>query len=440
MKADHNNILLHSVFHQRSNSAYTDLDGSAVTLSQVLNHAFHVSRQLPDRAYAVNLCRDRYLFTVAYMAVIIKNQINLLPPNQAPQTINRIMREYRQSYCLTDSSETGPNHAFVLDGVLPAAKDGRFPHFNPDRTVSIAFTSGSTGTPKAIKKTWREFQQSAALAIQCLGLSDKNYTFIATVPAQHMYGLETSVFWPFFSNNRVSRERPFYPEDIRQLALACDTPCLLISTPTHLQACVNAGLKWRNIGMVLSSTAPMPTVLAEQIETHFNAPLFEIFGSTETLSYASRRPTQNHCWKPYPGIALSCKRSRFSVGGGHLAEPVLSDDYFQLNKDGSFTVSGRTSDLIKIAGKRASLGELNRIINAVPGVEEAVYFCTGSERLAAMAVSRLTKQEILFHLKQSIDEVFLPRPITIVRQLPRNEVGKIIKAGLEQAFEEPDIA
>ncbi len=440
MKSDQAPVSLQTIFEQYRNSVYYRIDGSTVTSADLLNHALQISTQLPDQTYAINLCRDRYLFTVAFLAAIIKNQINLLPPNQAPQTINQLMSDYRQSYCLVDSPDNRPGDHFVVDGKFVRNDQQPLPVFNPERIVSISFTSGTTGEPKAINKTWREFQQSAELAIHRFAITDKNLTFIATVPPQHMYGLETSVFWPFFSGNRISSDRPFYPEDIRRLILNCDTPCLLISTPTHLKACVNAGLQWRNIDMILSSTAPLPGDLAEQIEHGLNAPLFEIFGSTETLSYASRRLTKSRSWQPYRGIALACEKGRFSINGGHLSKPVWSDDYFQINQDGTFTVRGRSSDLIKIAGKRASLTELNRIINSINGVEEAVLFPATGERLGALVVSRLSKKEILYQLKQSIDEVFLPRPITIVKHLPRNEVGKIIKAGLEQMLEERDIA
>jgi acyl-CoA synthetase (AMP-forming)/AMP-acid ligase II len=49
---------------------------------------------------------------------------------------------------------------------LLAKSSAPFPLIDLDRTLSISFTSGSTGKPKAIKKTWREFQVSAQLALQ----------------------------------------------------------------------------------------------------------------------------------------------------------------------------------------------------------------------------------------------------------------------------------
>ena len=192
--------------------------------------------------------------------------------------------------------------------------------------------------------------------------------------------------------------------------------------------------------MILSSTAPMSPDLATQTEQCFNAPLFEIFGSTETLSYASRRLTESEKWIPYQGIQLSSDNNTFYIQGGHLTDKVYLDDQLKIDEDGHFTVLGRSSDMIKIAGKRASLSELNSIINSIDGIEEGIFFQTKTERLGALVVTRLHKKDILRKLKQSIDEVFLPRPLKIVDLIPRNDIGKIAKNKLDQMIKELDVA
>ena len=68
-----------------------------------------------------------------------------------------------------------------------------------DPLVTLIYTSGSTGAPKANPKRWRDFadgvqQNLAALA----GLYNEDApSIVATVPPQHMYGVEMSVLpWP----------------------------------------------------------------------------------------------------------------------------------------------------------------------------------------------------------------------------------------------------
>ena len=100
--------------------------------------------------------------------------------------------------------------------------------------------------------------------------------------------------------------------------------------------------------------------------------------------------------------------------------------------DGRFELRGRNTDLLDIAGKRASLGDLTRKLLAVPGVLDGVVFqleeadASGVRRIAALAVApTLDAATILSALRVQVDPVFLPRRLRCVDALPRNETGKL---------------
>lgn len=415
-------------------------NGRPVSQRELLAHAVSVSRRLPDAGYAINLCRDRYLFTVAYLAVIIRNQVNLLPSSQSSGCIRGLSQQYPDSYRLTDETGAAAADCFVIDEQANDTGSDAHPLIDPARVISLSFTSGSTGKPRATVKTWAGFVRSARLAVDRLGLNDNGSALISTVPAQHMYGLESSVFWPLVSGAAISNRHPFFPLDIDAALQQGPLPAVLITTPTHLKHCVESSIRWKNVAMVLSSTAPMPLALARQVETAFNAPLFEIFGSTETLSYASRRPTETRVWTPYEGIRVFGECGGFAVHGGHLDVPVPLDDLLEIDPDGRFTVTGRSSDVVKIAGKRASLADLNATLNTIEGVEEGCFYRTESERLGALVVTHLDNREIQRALRKSIDAVFLPRPLHRVSRLPRNATGKLPKSEIERLVKELDLA
>ena len=102
-------------------------------------------------------------------------------------------------------------------------------------------------------------------------------------------------------------------------------------------------------------------------------------------------------------------------------------DILELRSPTEFFLRGRAADMIKVAGKRASLQELTRQILALPGVEDAVVFLpdTDARPAAAVVAPGLTAAAILRELRTRLDGVFVPRPLVIVDQLPRNSVGKL---------------
>ena len=388
-----------------------------------------LSQKLPDNKYAINLCQDRYLFCVTYLAVFIREQISLLPPNQAKNTVQLIKEKYNDSYVVSDC-DLGADF-YVSFGMLECISD-KFPLINIDRPISISFTSGSTGESKAVLKTWREFQTSALLAIDELALKNQDIVLVATTPIQHMYGLETMFYWVLFSNMILHNSSPFYPEDIRLTLRKIIGEKIIVSTPRHLNSLIQNEGDWSGVKFILSSTSPMDKTLAESVESITRTRVVEIFGSTETLSFASRHPTKSSKWKPYKGISLNCIEGMVVLQGGHIRKSIILDDQFTIYNNGKFTLIGRSADLIKIAGKRASLCELNNILIGISGVDDGVFFAGKNERMNIIIVSQLSKEFIIDRLRQCMDAVFLPRRIYYVNYLPRNELGKVIKADIEK--------
>ena len=116
-------------------------------------------------------------------------------------------------------------------------------------------------------------------------------------------------------------------------------------------------------------------------------------------------------------------------------EQVLHD-VLELRGPREFVLRGRLSDVIEVAGKRASLLDITRRICAIPGVEDAVAFqpdgAAGTvSRVAALVVGKgITERQITTALAATLDPAFIPRPLLLVEQIPRDAVGKISRARL----------
>lgn len=418
-------------------------DGQAVSATQFVAHVERVAAQLPEASAAVNLCEDRYAFLVAFCAIALRGQANLLPPSRAPQAVEEVMAAHPGCHAVGDRPLHPSPQRFHVLPPLPVQEavpdDLAWPAISALQTVAVGYTSGSTGAPRSNAKTWRSLHASTAGNLRMLHhVVGERFSVVATVPPQHIYGVEMSILLPLLGDVQVHSGRPFFPADIAIALEAMPEPRVLVTTPVHLRALVASGVTLPRLAAMLSATAPMPPELAAQAEQIFHAPLLEVFGSTETCAFASRRITVDSRWSLYHGVHLHPQPDGTQIEAPQLDTPAVLADIVTLHDDGrSFELCGRHADLLEIAGKRASLGDLTRRLLNVPGVEDGVVFqlddadAIGVRRIAALAVApALDEHVILEALRAAIDPVFLPRPLRLVERLPRNETGKLPRAAL----------
>jgi acyl-coenzyme A synthetase/AMP-(fatty) acid ligase len=254
-----------------------------------------------------------------------------------------------------------------------------------------------------------------------------------------MYGFESSVLLALQSGGALCAERPFYPADVCSALDSLPRPRTLISTPIHLRALLASQVQLPAVDLIVSATAPLPQELAREAEQRFQAPLLEIYGSTESGQLATRRTARDEEWRLWPGVCLTLEEGRAWARGGHLEQPTPMCDELEPIDAERFLLGGRLADLVNIAGKRSSLSYLTHQLNSIPGVEDGVFFFpekphpsqAGVARVAAAVVApRLDAACLTEALRQRIDPVFLPRPLLFVASLPRNSTGKLPREAL----------
>ncbi len=418
-------------------------NGRAVNAAQFLAHVRAVAATLPVAEAVVNLCADRYAFMVAFCAAVVRGQVTLLPSSRAPQAVDEVMATHPGCYALgeeaLDPAPQGYRRLPTLGDVPANDTELIWPQIPAGQVVAIGYTSGSTGVPQPSPKTWRSFHASTAGNLDMLRAAvGDSFGIVATVPPQHMYGVEMSVLLPLLGGHSVHTGRPFFPADVAAALAGIPAPRVLVSTPVHLRALVASGVNLPEVALIVSATAPLPLALARAAEDRFGAPLREVFGSTETCVFASRRPTVNEAWQLFAGVTLHPQPDGTAVAAPQLSGTVRLADIVSLAANGRyFHLCGRNADLLEIAGKRASLADLTWRLLAIPGVRDGVVVqldecdALGVQRIAALAVAPgLEATAVTEALRRSIDPVFLPRPLRLVTALPRNETGKLPRNAL----------
>lgn len=418
-------------------SLYQQATGG-ITRGRLRAASLLLAQRLDGASAVLNLCDDRAAFSCGLLAAGLCGIPTLLPPARDEQTLQQLLRAHPGAAILADSEPTlSALYLDVATVLASAAADGERLQVDPDQVAVIAYTSGTTGKPKAVSKLWRSFAGVADRIASRFGEFESRPGVVATVPPQHMYGLECSVLMPLFHQWPVHRSRPFYPADIAASLGALSGPRVLVSTPVHLKALLNSEVRCPELAAVISATAPMPVELAAQLEAQLDAPCMEIYGCTETGAIASRRSIDGPVWTLFDGIRIRADEEGGVIQSDHL--PLQEErlpDLLEVTDAEHFRLIGRPQDMINVAGRRYSVAELTRRILDISGVTDAVVLVPDASEgreprpAAAVVAPGMDVRRLRAELGLRIDAVFLPRPLRLVNEIPRNTTGKVMREDL----------
>jgi acyl-coenzyme A synthetase/AMP-(fatty) acid ligase len=429
------------ITNRKSDEIIALYGGKKVEVGQFIAEVKSLASRLPNHRYVFNLSTNRYEYLLGFCASILAGQCTLMPPNRLDNTLKELAQQYPDSYTL---GAVGLSHQEIESetclGEPAEFQDTDIPLIPADQLCAVAFTSGSTGQPSPNLKYWQTLRIGSfgniALLLKNTG---ERLNIVATVPPQHMWGLETSILFPLFTNVTISDQTPFYPQDIAGAIESLPMPRALVSSPVHLRALLKSGVSLVGLDHIFSATAPLSKELAQLLEKQFDTRVFEVFGSTESGILAGRYITEETIWHLSELFKLEVRETGVLIRAEHLPDDIMIHDIIEQIDRHSFKWLGRHQDMVNIVGKRGSLADLNRRLLAIPDVTDGVIFSPGdeSERLAALVVApNLKPADIVEALKPNVDSVFLPRPVCMVSSLPRQETGKLAISVVRQLYED----
>ena len=426
------------------------VDGFDITVSDFVAHVLYLAERLPEAPFVVNLCADRYKFLVSFCAAMVRGQCSLLPPTRQPATVASIVDGHVGSYCLFDHplGDVGGDHVQRYDWSEPLAQlepksTSDLPQIAGSQLCAMSFTSGSTGPSQAVSKRWRTFDVSTEVNARYMVPESGPLAYmVATVPAQHMWGLETSILLPLRASVAITAGRPMFPADVAAALADVSAPRMLVTSPVHLRALTRSSLAFPEVESVLCATAPLPQDVAVAAEKTFKGRVLEIYGCSEVGSMARRFPVAETSWEPFDALKFRSTGERWIVDADHLTQSQRLADQLTFDPDGRFQLRGRVSDVVKIAGKRASMEALNQTLLKCPKVKDGILFQPksgdeGADRLAGLVVADPGDQlEVIAWLREQLDGAFVPRPLRFVESIPRAASGKPSLQALMSALAE----
>ncbi|GLF93844.1 acyl-CoA synthetase [Streptomyces yaizuensis] len=370
----------------------------------------------------------------------------------------------------------------VSDGVSSEVSDGpaagRAREHDPLSPALVVYTSGTTGPPKGAVLPRRAIAANLdALAEAWAWTGDD--VLVHALPLFHVHGLVLGVLGPLRRGGELRHLGRFSAAGVaRELA---DGGTMLFGVPTmyHRLAEVvddDPALRRALAGarLLVSGSAALPLRDHRRIKAATGRRVIERYGMTETLITTSVRPDGDarpgSVGPPLSGVGLRLVDDdgtvldaadgetigEVQVRGeqlfrGYLNRPdataaALDGDWFRTGDmavryaDGSVRIVGRrATDLIKSGGYKIGAGEIENALLNHPGVREAAV--TGEpdddlgERVVAWVVAaegadRPSARELSDHVADQLAPHKRPRDVRFLPELPRNDMGKVMKRAL----------
>lgn len=325
----------------------------------------------------------------------------------------------------------------------------------------IVYTSGSTGTPKGVVLDQKAIIANAAMSVEAHELTPQDRALVV-LPLFHVGGLNI-LPTPAFS---IGASVELHPRFDPAAALdALDRSTVAIVVPTVLRA-IMARPDWQdrklaNLRALSIGSTDVPNELIYAIHGR-GIPLIQIYGATETTPMAiyQRVDTAMDTAGSIGTVGSRCRArlvlDNTDVEDGEVGEiwikgdnvlqnywnnPDLtrselsggwfkSGDLARRDAAGNFYFTDRLKNVIISGGENIYPAELERILNACDGVEEACVIGCSHEKWGAVpiavVVSTLSHQDIMDLFRDRLARYKHPHDVLFVDALPRNAMGKIV--------------
>jgi malonyl-CoA/methylmalonyl-CoA synthetase len=356
-------------------------------------------------------------------------------------------------------------------------RSGERPDLSDEHPALIVYTSGTTGRPKGAVLPRRSIASNLDALAEVWGWTDGDVVAHG-LPLFHVHGLVIGILGPVRRGGTALHIGRFSPEGVQEALEGAGT--MLFGVPTMYRRLADAAAESpglaRALGgarLLVSGSAALPASEHARLQELTGRGVVERYGMTETLMntaiHADASPAPGTVGPPLPGVDVRLVDEDEGVLEGaddetigeiqvrgpnlfleYLNRPdataeAMRDGWFATGDMATRTADGyirivgrRATDLIKSGGYKIGAGEIEGCLREHPAVEDAAV--TGEadddlgERVVAWIVLRdgatAAESELTDHVAGQLAPHKRPRDVRFLKELPRNDMGKVQKARL----------
>ena len=361
-----------------------------------------------------------------------------------------------------------------------------------DDLAAILYTSGTTGRSKGAMLSHANLWSNAEALVEAWRFTPDDL-LIHALPTYHTHGLFVATHCVLASGAAMHVLPRYDPERIVELMrdgserfvggeVASRRPSVLMGVPTHyVRLLQQEGLSEaaRDMRLFTSGSAPLLAETHRAFEAATGQRILERYGMTETNMNTSNPYEGDRragtVGMPLPGVELRLTADGKPVapgevgaievrgpnvfrgywrmpdktadefrGGGPGGGWFVTGDLGRLSEDGYLTIVGREKDLVISGGLNVYPAEVEDAIDRLPGVAESAVIGLPhpdlGEGVTAVVVrsdpapgeKELGEADVIAGVRGVLAGFKRPKRVLFADALPRNAMGKVLKAQLRR--------
>ncbi|HEY1297823.1 MAG TPA: amino acid adenylation domain-containing protein, partial [Chloroflexota bacterium] len=463
-----------ALVYQDRQMSYAEVDRQANRLA----HRLLAEGLGPDGVAICYLDRSPNLPVAMLATLKAGGAFCVLDPRQRSERQLRIVSAVHASVVVTTRSLSGDlawggaQVVFVDDESTLGGQSATRPDANvtPENLAYIIFTSGSTGEPKGVMCHHRGLANLAHAQIETFQLNPEDRILQASALSFDAFVWELMLAWGTGATLQLADWQEVIPGPEFVSLLQREHISVLTVPPSALAAAPPADVRDLRLLIVAGEACPahLTSVWAS------GRRMVNAYGPTETTIWATYAECEQHCvppiGRPIPTLQAYVLdermepvppgfRGEICVGGrgvtrGYLHRPDLTSERFVPDPfasepggrlyrtgdvgsyltDGRIVFEGRSDDQVKIRGFRVEPGEVERVLEAHPGVEQVSVRATrspsGHLQLVAWYAGNAPTSELRRLAERRLPGYLRPTAYVPVATMPLTAHGKIDRSRL----------